>query len=73
MFGVPVCPGVMFKSRFLQFSPSVAEVRKVKLLILCLHPSHFNWCHFLSPSSPQTSEKEGKGSQTLWASREQRI
>lgn len=27
LFGVPLCPGVMFKSTFLQLSPSVAEAR----------------------------------------------
>lgn len=45
----------------LQFSPGIAKTRKIKLFILSLYPSHFNWCHFPSnTSSPQAGEKERK-------------
>lgn len=58
------------KSISFPLSPDVAETGHIELFILGFFPSHLNQCHF--PSSPEESEKEGRGGQILWGSREQR-
>lgn len=61
LLGVASGSWVTSKNLSFQLSPGVTKARRVELFILCLQPSHLNWCHFPSnPSSPPVSEKEGK-------------